>query len=55
MFVGIILNPYVVSFVERFVILCPYFGESTIGGPTVNVYHVLITLHTFNINYTSEV
>ena len=23
------------SFVERFVILCPYFGESTIGGFTV--------------------
>ena len=23
------------SFVERFIILCPYLGESTIGGPTV--------------------
>ena len=23
------------SFVERFIILCPYLGESTIGGSTV--------------------
>ena len=30
--VGIILGPQVMSFVERFVILCPYLGESTIRG-----------------------
>ena len=23
------------SFVERFIVLCPYLGESTIGGPPV--------------------
>ena len=32
---GIILGPQVVSFVERFIILCPHLGESTIGGSTV--------------------
>ena len=26
------------SFVERFIILCPYLGESTIGGSTVLLY-----------------
>ena len=31
--VGIVLGPYFVSFVERFVILCPYSGESTIRDP----------------------
>ena len=25
----------VLSFVERFIVLCPYLGESTIGGPTI--------------------
>ena len=30
--VGIILEPQVVPFVERFIILRPYLGESTIGG-----------------------
>ena len=33
---GIILEPWVVSFVERFIKLCPYSGESTIGGSTVH-------------------
>ena len=33
--VGIILGPQVVSFVDRFIILCPYLGESTIGDFTV--------------------
>ena len=33
--VGIILRPQIVSFVERFIILCPYLGESTTGGFTV--------------------
>ena len=33
--VGIILGPQVVSFVETFIILCPYLGESAIGGSTV--------------------
>ena len=26
------------SFVERFIVLCPYLGESTIRGPTVYIY-----------------
>ena len=30
-----ILGPQTVSFVERFIIQCPYFGGSTIGGSTV--------------------
>ena len=29
------LGPCPVSFVERFLILCPYLGGSTIGGSTV--------------------
>ena len=33
--VVIILGPQVMSFVERFIILCPYLGEFTIGGSTV--------------------
>ena len=28
------LGPQAVSFVERFIIQCPYFGGSTIGGST---------------------
>ena len=27
-----------VSFVERFIVLCPYFGESTIRGSTVFLF-----------------
>ena len=35
------------SFVERFIILCPYLGESTIRGSTVD----LVPLpHTISIN-----
>ena len=30
--VGIKLGPQVLSFVERFIILCPYLGESTMEG-----------------------
>ena len=33
--VQIILGPQAVSFVERFIILCPYLGESTVRGSTV--------------------
>ena len=29
------MGPRAVSFVERFIIQCPYFGGSTIGGSTV--------------------
>ena len=32
------------SFVERFITLCPYLGESTIGGSTV-LYVDYHTLH----------
>ena len=35
--VGIILGPQVLSFVERFIILCPNLGESTIGGFTIGI------------------
>ena len=28
------LGPHAMSFVERFIILCPYLGESTIRGST---------------------
>ena len=31
----VILRPRTVSFVERFIIQCPYFGGSTTGGSTV--------------------
>ena len=36
------------SFVERFIIQCPYFGESTIGGSTVllNVACTQYNMHT---------
>ena len=40
--VGIMLRPQVVSFVERFITLCPYLGESTIRGSTL-----LCTVHTY--------
>ena len=34
------------SFVERFITLCPYLGESTIGGSTYTVLYVdYHTLH----------
>ena len=32
----IFLGPRTVSFEERFIIQCPYFGGSTIGGSTVH-------------------
>ena len=32
-----IFGPQAVSFVERFIVLCPYLGESTIAGSTVVV------------------
>ena len=37
--VGIILVPQAVPFVERFIIPCPYLGESTIRGFTVYRTH----------------
>ena len=33
---GIILGPQVMSFVERFIILCPYLGEPAIRGSTAS-------------------
>ena len=33
--VDIILGPQAVPFLERFIVLCPYLGESTIRGSTV--------------------
>ena len=33
--VGILLEPEVMSFVERSIILCPYLGESTIRGSSL--------------------
>ena len=32
---GIILRPSAMSFLERFIVLCPYLGETTIIGSTV--------------------
>ena len=29
----VFLGPQVVFFIERSIILCPYLGESTVGGP----------------------
>ena len=29
------MGPQAVSFVERSIVLCPYLGESTMGGSTV--------------------
>ena len=34
------MGPRAVSFVERFIIQCPYFGRSTIGGSTVVGLHI---------------
>ena len=36
------------SFVERFIIQCPYFGGSTIGGSTV-VYFILLLTTTHSL------
>ena len=33
---GCILGPQVISFVERFIVLCPYLGKSTIRGSTAD-------------------
>ena len=42
-----------VSFVERFVILCPCLGESTIGGSTVACFYTLhfYVLNTFEVQF----
>ena len=45
--VGVILGLQVMSFVERFVILCPHSGESTIGGPL----HIMQLSHTYVHTY----
>ena len=39
------LGPQTVSFVERFIIQCPYFGGSTIGGSTVFINYIVVIMH----------
>ena len=39
------------SFVERFIILCPYLGVSTIGGFTVHVHVVYTCNYMYYIIY----
>ena len=43
-----------VSFVERFLILCPYLGGSTIGGSTV-LFFMYDYLYNNNCNLSSLV
>ena len=54
--VGIILGLSVVSFVERFIILCPYLGESTIGGSAVDIRmrYVYVSLTLCLLKVTSQ-
>ena len=42
------LEPQVFSFVERFIILCPYLGESTIRGSLyliLNISRYFLNIH----------
>ena len=47
------LGPWKASFVERFIILCPYLGGSTIGGSTV-YGNILVAMATSSISYISS-
>ena len=40
------------SFVERFIIQCPYFGGSTIRGSTVFIHTAHVHVHVYMYMYT---
>ena len=42
------MGPQTVSFVERFIIQCPCFGGSTIGGSTVIIYSGMTAINTLD-------